>query len=135
MKRWAALILISMLIVVLFSPTRFAHVPVESGENNKLEHALKIDDPLKSWAIYDELDCICAVRYYKFDLNSGYRLRVSIFTPEEGGFAPNLVIMSPGKIQNATLPYFVEIPDNYSIRLILGSRPDKPDYEPFSYFS
>ncbi len=132
MNKGVVLTLISILILICIQPLSSAHVPVESRENDKLEHALRIDDPLKSWAIYDELDCICAVRYYKFDLNSGDRLRVSIFTPEAGDFAPNLVIMYPGITQNATLPYFVEIPENYSTRIISGSRPAKPGYEPFT---
>jgi hypothetical protein len=132
MKRWLIILVTLILILIILVPISSAHVPVESGENDSLKSALHIDDPLKSWAIYDELDCLCAVRYYKFDLKSGDRLRVSIFTPEEKVFAPSLAVMIPGSKFNQSLPYFVEVPNGYGTVLIPGSRPDKPGYEPFT---
>jgi hypothetical protein len=119
-------------MLIFLVPISSAHVPVESGENDRLKNALHIDDPKKSWAIYDELDCLCAVRYYKFELKTGDRLKVSIFTPEEEVFAPSLVIFIPGSELNQSLPYFIEVPNGYGTVLIPGSRPDNPGYEPFT---
>jgi hypothetical protein len=132
MKRWLIILITFILILIILAPISSAHVPVKAGENDSPKSALHIDDPLKSWAIYDELDCLCAVRYYKFDLKAGDLLRISIFTPEEEVFAPNLAIMIPGSEFNQSLPYFVEIPNGYGTVFIPGARPDRPGYEPFT---
>ncbi|WP_455391606.1 hypothetical protein [[Eubacterium] cellulosolvens] len=121
-----------MLLFILCLPQTSAHVPVESGDNDSIDHALHIHDPLKSWAIYDELSHIGQARYYSFDLQEGDRLKISIFTPEEKDFTPNLMVMTPsGYIYEPALA-FVEIPEGYNFTIIQGERPTDADYEPFT---
>ena len=123
---------ILVLISIIFLPTISAHVPKESGDNDNIDQALHIDNPLKSWVIYDEISKPRQVRYYSFNLKEGDRLKISIFTPEKGEFSPNLMIMTPsGYIYEPAL-VFVEIPEGYDFIIIEGVRPTEADYEPFT---
>lgn len=123
---------ILLLLITIFTPSTLAHVPVDSGDNDHIEHALHIHDPAKSWAIYDEISEPGEVQYYSFDLKAGDRLKISIFTPEEEEFTPNLMIMTPGGYINEPAFAFVEIPDGYNFTIIEGKRPTSADYEPFT---
>ena len=126
-------LLISLLLLIIFLPSTLAHVPLESGDNVNIENALHIHDPLKSWAIYDEISRLGEVRYYSCDLKAGDRLKISIFTPEENEFTPDLIIMTPNNVSEPSLALsFIEMPDGYNLTIIQGERPTEADYEPFT---
>jgi hypothetical protein len=131
MKRSIYLIMMIIICIMLMS-SAIAHVPVESGDNESLEHALHIENPTKSWAIYDELEHSGEVRYYKVDLKKGERLKISVFTPEEDDFAPWIMVMGPNFSNDLTVPDFVEIPPGYGSIVVRGERPEHAEYEPFT---
>jgi hypothetical protein len=83
---------------LLFMPIVFAHVPLTTEENEDIESATYIPDPLKSWAVYSEIHGGEA-QYYRFNLDEGQRLYVTLFTPAESEFTPRLVIMGPFESQ------------------------------------
>jgi hypothetical protein len=109
-----------------------AHVPVEAGENNSLDNALHIENPTKSWAIYDELDHGSQARYYELELKDGERLKISVFTPDDGDFSPGIVVMSPNFSNNTPPPEFIEVPEGYGAVIITGVRSEHAEYEPFT---
>jgi hypothetical protein len=127
-------LLILFLLLTIFSPIISAHVPKESGENDSLEHALHVENPTKSWAIYDELEHRSEARYYKVELKKGERLKISVFTPEETDFSPGIVIISPNfsDASASAVPDFVEVPDGYSAIVVQGERSEHAEYEPFT---
>jgi hypothetical protein len=109
-----------------------AHVPVTTGDNEALETATHIPDPLKSWAIYGELRDGGVANYFELEMEHGERLRLSLFTPKENAFTPGLVIMGPGISSHGTVPAFVEVPEGLAARVIAGTRPETASYEPFT---
>jgi hypothetical protein len=109
-----------------------AHVPLIGGDNEALESATYIDDPLKSWAMYGELREGRGVNYYRFDMEQGQRLRIMLFTPEEGPFTPGLVIMGPTVVPQGKIPSIVMVPQGAGAMVVEGKRPERAGYEPFT---
>lgn len=131
MKKAFIVILVMILLMILFLPGVLGHVPVDSEDNTSLERAQEIEEPKKSWAIYDELHEEEEGKYYFVHLKKGDRLYVSLLTPDEGDFAPNLLIMGPGLGLNDSAPNFVEVEVNVDKVLLKGEKED-PEYEPFT---
>jgi hypothetical protein len=131
MKRLLCLVVIILFLIILL-PSASAHVPVESGDNNSLEHALEVENPTKSWAIYDGLEHGAEARYYKVELKKGERLKISVFTPEESEFSPGIVIMGMNFPNETGIPEFVEVPEGYGAIVIPGERSEHAEYEPFT---
>jgi hypothetical protein len=131
MKRVLGIGFIIILSLILFLPSVLGHVPVDSEDNTSLEGAQEITEPQKSWAIYDELDHEEEGKYYFVNLKEGERLYVSLLTPDEGDFAPNLLIMGPGLGFNDTVAHFVEVEEGLDRILLEGERGDA-SYEPFT---
>jgi hypothetical protein len=125
-------LLILILFLTIFIPSTLAHVPVESGDNDTLENALHVENPTKSWAIYDELEHGAEARYYKVELKKGERLKISVFTPEEDNFGPGIVVMGMNFPNETGVPDFVEIPEGYGAIVVPGERPEHAEYEPFT---
>jgi hypothetical protein len=111
-----------------------AHAPDIPSDNESLETAYTISDPVKSWAIYAELHEGAEAQYYKFDLSQNERLLVMLFVPtsEESSFTPNLVVMGSGITSKDALPEYVEAVEGVGIMLLEAERPLKPTYEPFT---
>jgi hypothetical protein len=109
-----------------------AHVPITTGDNEALDTATHIPDPLKSWAIYSELRDGGVANYFQFDMEQGQRLRLSLFTPRESSFTPGLVIMGPDIEPQGTVPSFIEVPEGLAARVAAGTRPETASYEPFT---
>lgn len=118
-------------LTVLFISTAAAHVPRTASENESLEHAKIIDDPIKSWAIYADLREGDVANYYQMEMEEGERLYVSILLPQNEGFVPDLAIMGPGIDQNDTTPDFIEKPEDVGVEIIKGEL-DERVYEPFT---
>jgi hypothetical protein len=108
----------------------FAHTPLDTGDgNNTHDTAIVIDNPTKSWTLYEELE---ELDYYKLHLHTGEELRVSLYvsTWGETHFIPNLVIMGPDIIGDDEPPF--THPEDLGRLIIKGERPDHPEYEPFT---
>ena len=122
---------ISLLCIMLIAVAQ-AHVPITTGDNEAIETATHIDDPLKSWAVYAELRDGGVANYFEFEMEQGQRLRLSLFTPRESAFTPGLVVMGPSIESQGTVPAFVTVPAGLNARVVEGQRPDRGSYEPFT---
>ncbi len=131
MKRVFGAGIVIILSLILFLPGVMGHVPVDSEDNTTLERAQEISEPLKSWAIYDELDHEEEGKYYYVHLKKGERLYASLLTPDEGDFAPSLLIMGPGLGLNDSVPDFIDI-DEDADRVLLENEKGDAEYEPFT---
>jgi hypothetical protein len=109
-----------------------AHVPVTAGDNEALETATYISDPLKSWVVYSKIHEGGVANYYRFDMERGQRLRILLFTPEKNLFMPGLVIMGQGIEPQGTVPASVDVPEGFSAMVFEGKQPDQASYEPFT---
>jgi hypothetical protein len=128
-------ILLFFFIFLSFMVTlAIAHTPLNpDGEIHSLDTAFEVPNPTKSWTLYRELHHEGEVEYYKLYLNSGEKLRVSLYTKErKENFAPHLIIMGEDFQLPDSLPSFIEIPDGYGARLIEPTMAEKPEYEPFT---
>lgn len=130
MKFCGSYILI-IILLTLFSPVD-AHVPLLVADNENIEYAALIEDPIKSWAIYDELRDGGGIHYYRFSMEKGQILSLTLFVPENDGFIPSLIIMGPGIKDNGTYPSNLEIPRGAGVLILEGELPDKAIYEPFT---
>ena len=119
-------------LLVINSNVVLGHVPLDTRDNTSLDKAMYIYDPHKSWAIYDDLHSRNEAKYYELHLEKGDRLYVSILTPEDGAFAPGLIIMGPGLGTNDSYPDHIEVPVEVDILLIEGEKEEKAEYEPFT---
>jgi len=128
MKRFLRL---TIILLFLISPVAvFGHTPLNTGDGNSTpETAIFIEDPTKSWTLYQELD---EVDYYKIHLHMGEELRVSLYVSIWGDehFTPSLVVMGPD-ILGGYEPIF-EHPEELGRVNVPGERPDHPEYEPFT---
>jgi hypothetical protein len=121
-----------ILLIFIVLPVN-AHVPISANNNNDLSTALSIEKPTKSYAIYGHLHDTGDAGYYKFYLNSGERLTLSLMTPGFGAPVPDMIVMSPGSsgnIEGLSLP--VTVPSGYNAEVIKGQKPVTAEYEPFS---
>lgn len=109
-----------------------AHVPLTTGDNEALETATYIPDPLKSWFVYSKLREGGVANYYRFDMERGQRLRILLFTPEKNLFTPGLVIMGRGIESQGIVPASVDVPEGFSALVFEGKQPDQASYEPFT---
>jgi hypothetical protein len=130
-RRWL-LPLFFILLMVIILPVD-AHVPISADNNNNLNSALFIENPLKSYVIYGHLHDAGDAGYYRFNLNSGDHLRLSLMTPGFDAPVPDIIVMSPGNSgSNTTLPQTIEIPEGYGAEVIKGQKPVTAEYEPFT---
>jgi hypothetical protein len=123
---------ILLLFFIPITPLSLAHVPVESGDNDSIKHALPVENPTKSWAIYDELEYGSEARYYKIELKKGARLTISVFAPEDSTFGSGLMILGKQYPNETGVPDFVELPDGYGALVVSGERSEHAEYEPFT---
>jgi hypothetical protein len=131
-NRW----LLPVFFILLFSivlPVN-AHVPISADNNNYLTNALSVEKPTKSYAIYGHLHDTGDGGYYRFNLNAGDRLTLSLMTTGFGAPVPDMIVMSPGaasgNIAGLSLP--VTVPSGYTAEVIKGQKPVTAEYEPFS---
>jgi len=124
-----------LLFVLIPGSIALAHSPVFPGENHSPETAYQIDNPAKSWAIYDELDHMDEGEYYRFDLSAGDRIQLALLTPEspaESGFLPSFALLMPVAPEVNKAPDHIDVPDGYGVILVEGKDPGEAAYEAFS---
>ena len=130
-NRWLLPVIFILLIFIVLPVN--AHVPISAGNNNDLTTAISVEKPTKSYAIYGHLHDAGDAGYYKFSLNTGDRLTLSLMTPGFGAPVPDMIVMSPGpsgNIEGLSLP--VTVPSGYNAEVIKGQKPVDAEYEPFS---
>ncbi|MDN7023869.1 hypothetical protein FGU65_03005 [Methanoculleus sp. FWC-SCC1] len=114
-------------------PAVSAHVPIMvEGDTDRLSAATIIEDPTKSWVVYARLSGNDTVDYYRFRMEEGDLIRLSLQTPEEGAFAPGMVLMGAGITEAGAAPPAVTVPGGAGATAIPGTRPDQPFFEPFT---
>jgi hypothetical protein len=130
--------MILIMLMLLFITNAVSHVPITGGENNSLETAIEVIEPTKSWAIYDEIHEPGESKYYKFTMEQGQRLKISLFVNKKG-FTPGVVVMGKGLTSQGLLPSGVEVPTGYDYLVFEGEKTNTREYEPFTpssyYFS
>jgi len=135
-RRFVRLVPVFVALLVLVPVgTAFAHSPVFPGENHSPETAYHIDDPAKSWAIYDELDHPDLGEYYEFSMSGGEKIQLALLTPEspvEGGFLPSFALLVPEMTQGDEVPDHIEVPAGYGATVVEGRDPGGATYEAFS---
>ncbi len=112
-----------------------AHSPLVPGENENISSSTPIPDPAKSWAIYDTLHQAGEAHYYRFSINQGGRIYVSLFVSplsRDKGFVPNLILMGPGLPSRGSIPVFVEVPKSVGVLIPESKTAGQATYEPFS---
>ena len=130
-KQWLLPLFLILLMVIIFPVD--SHVPISADNNNNLYSALFIENPLKSYVIYEHLHDAGDGGYYRFNLNSGDQLRLSLMTPGFDAPVPDIIVLSPGNSgSTTTLPQTIEIPQGYGAEVIKGQKPVTAEYEPFT---
>ncbi|WP_254272955.1 hypothetical protein [Haloarcula marina] len=107
------------------------HVPSFPTDNTSPDSAVAVPDAAKSWSFYDYIEP-GEVAYYRFSLTAGERLRVGTFTPDDGSFAPSVVVMSESFDGTDGVPGRVSVPDGMGAVVVTGERPARAEYEPFA---
>ncbi len=134
-KKIVKIVLIFLLILALIPGSiALAHSPLFPGKNYSPETAYRIDNPAKSWAIYDELDDLDGGEYYQFEMSPGDKIQLALLTPEspaESGFLPSFVLMMP-VVEINEAPDHIDVPDGYGTVLAEGQYPGDAKYEAFS---
>jgi hypothetical protein len=113
MKQSFVLFLAIILSLFTFVLSATAHVPVVGEPGHTLDTALEIENPLKSWVLYDEIHEAGEPQYYTFEMEAGNRLRLILNLPAEleaSTFRPILVLIGPGIINSTPAPDYLEIP-------------------------
>ncbi len=124
--------LCGFLTLVLASPvTAGAHVPLLRPGGQSLSSATPVDDPSKSWVLYDRLGTGFDARYFFLDLKKGEKLWVQVFTPGRDAFAPSLAVMGPGITPSGEPPAALERPAGSKVAVADGVR-GEAEYEPFT---
>jgi hypothetical protein len=112
-----------------------AHVPAFGTDNASPATATHIDEPTKSWAIYERLDADGAA-YFALDLAAGDRLYASVYTPDAAR-QPGLVVLSPAAIAGDeagvdAVPSAVTVPEGYVATTVVSHPPSGAELEPFT---
>ncbi|MFA7197736.1 MAG: hypothetical protein WC093_00455 [Methanoculleus sp.] len=124
---------IAVLLAALLAATpALAHVPLFAEDGSSPESAFVIEDPAKSWVVYDGLPDGPAVRYYRFRMEEGERIYATLRVPRAGGFVPGMVLAGPGIQSQGTVPGYVGVPEGDGAMAVPGELPERPEYEPFA---
>jgi hypothetical protein len=123
-------VLVFLLILMTSTPVS-GHVPGMAHGNTDPGNAVEVEDPVKSWAYYDEIHEFGEMRFYQMYLDAGDALVVSIFVPDENGIVPSLSLWGPGYEGNQTLDEWAGNP-NESPVTVAGDPDGAGSFEPFT---
>ncbi len=126
------LVLAALLAVLLAMTPALAHVPLFVRDGSSPDSAFAIEDPSKSWVVYDTLPDGPAARYYRFRMEEGERIYATLQVPRAGGFVPGMVLAGPGIGSSGMVPPYVGVPEDAGAITVPGSLPEEPEYEPFT---
>ena len=138
------LVIIGLFCLLILPASAFGHklIPTD-GTNIDFESALEIQNPVISWAMYEELEDTAL--FYKFEAKKNDRLYSSIVIPKLDhleGFTPSLVLIGPStflelvddlKVLDTDKNFDYYIPEGYDAYVFdyNGQIPSKEFYEPF----
>ncbi|BBL68439.1 hypothetical protein MchiMG62_16200 [Methanoculleus chikugoensis] len=122
----------ALLIALLVATPALAHVPLFARDGSSSDSAFVVEDPAKSWVIYDTLPDGPAARYYRFRMEEGERIYATLQVPRAGGFVPGMVLTGPGIVNSGTVPPYVAVPEGTGATAVPGNLPGQPEYEPFT---
>jgi hypothetical protein len=125
----ARIIPLLVLLLCLLSVSAGSHVPLPVAGGEGPDDAVLIQDPEKSWVVYDAIGEGGGVRYFRVEMEEGDELRLSLFVPEQSPFTPDLLVIFPG---DGGDPVPVPVPAGYTAELIPGIYPKDPEFEPFT---
>lgn len=109
-----------------------AQVAIAANGNTNLTTAFFIDNATKTYAAYGILDA-GKPAYFRFSLNAGDRLDLSLMNAGPHSPVPNMVILIPGSAGvPEELPPDVEIPAGYDANRVNGHKPSMAEYDPFT---
>ena len=132
MIRGWSLPLLFLLILLLFLLVQ-AHVTVSADNNNNITAAFSVENPVKSYVFYGDLHHAGDVAYYRFSINSGDRLSLSLMMPGYDTPLPEMIVIGPANAAGqGSVPAQVTIPAGYAAEIISGQKPVHADYDPFS---
>ena len=128
-------LLFLLLLFFVLVPGVIAHAPLIAGTNENITSATVIPDPVKSWAIYATLHEGNEAQYYRFDINEGQRIHISLFTTtsgEDAAFSPTLILMGPDVPVQGTVPAYIQVPPGARVMAVSAARAPYATYEAFS---
>jgi hypothetical protein len=105
------------------------------GDNEDLPGATPIQDPAKSWAIYDSLHEGKEAHYCRFSIVERNRIYISLFispASRDRGFNPTLALMGPGLGNRSSVPEYVQKPKEGGVLVAEGGPAAQATYEGFS---
>lgn len=125
-------VLAVLLAALLAATPALAHVPLFPENGSSPDSAFVIEDPTRSWVIYDTLPRGPAAVYYRFRMEEGERIYATLQVPHAGGFVPGMVLAGPGIQSRGTVLPDVRVPGGTGALVVPGRLPERPEYEPFT---
>jgi hypothetical protein len=118
--------------LIILIPPGGARVPLTAGGNTHIANAFSIDDPAKTYIMYGIIENASDAAYFRFSLNTGDQLDLSLTNAGPLDPVPDLVILSPGITgEAAQVTAGLEAPAGYDTLLVTGHAPATAEYEPF----
>lgn len=130
---WYSGIFLLIVICLLSTPT-LAHVPVFEENDKSSKTIFQIEDPSKSRVFYGQLTS-GDFRYYSFKMEKGERIVLGLTIPiekENQGFAPNLILIGPGLVNEGKVQEKLEVPEGYGAKVLSYNLPESSVYEGFT---
>ena len=119
--------------LIILIPPSGAQVPLAVGGNTHIANAFSIDDPVKTYIMYGIIENASDSAYFRFSLNTGDQLDLSLMNAGPRDPVPEMVILSPGITgEAAQVTVGLEAPAGYDTLLVTGHAPATAEYEPFT---
>ncbi len=134
MKRRLLILLASIALIGLFASSASAHVPVAPEPGETLDTAVEILNPTKSWVVYSDLHEGEEPHYFRFQIEQGERIRLTLMIPisqDPSQFHPVMALMGPGLLNEGSVPSYLETPESGGVVIVESGMPH-PEYEGFT---
>jgi len=132
MRKEVILSVLILLLISIIAGSASAHIPFMSMNNGRIENAVQIEEPERSWAIYEEIEKEEWANYFYTELREGDRLYVSLFTPEGEYMVPQLIIMGPDPTWSDTVPEGIDHPSGLGAVHLSSGTMGEAEFEPFT---
>jgi hypothetical protein len=100
--------------------------------NGSIEDAVQIEDPQRSWAVYEEVSREQRANYFYIEVEEGGRVHVSLFTPEGEDMVPQLILMGPDPRWGDTVPESIDQPLGLGAVHLTSDSMGEAEFEPFT---
>jgi len=129
MTLFAIIVLIGLLTI-----DASAHVPIAPEPGETLETAVEIWNPTKSWVVYSDLHEGAEPHYFRFEVEQGERIRLTLMIPvsqDPAEFRPVMALMGPSLASEGVAPSYLETPESGGVVIVESGTPH-PEYEGFT---